>query len=299
MAVNTVAILSPGDMGHAVGRALGEHGLEVITCLDGRSERTRRLAEKGGFRDVPTLKDMISQADLVFSILVPSEAIGVARRVAEAIRVTGSDTAFADCNAVSPQSALVMNEIINAAGGRFIDGSIIGGPPAKGTPPRVYVSGPDISLVTELDGKGIVVRSMGDGIGRASAIKMCYAAGTKGTSALYTALLTAADALGVSEELAVELRASQPDLHKRLEDQVPGLPIPAARWIGEMEQIAATFEHVGVTPAFHQGAAEMFRLLSQTPFARETPETRDTSRTLAETISLVAKLLPPRSEDRD
>ena len=99
MAVNTVAILSPGDMGHAVGRALGEHGLEVITCLDGRSERTRRLAEKGGFRDVPTLKDMISQADLVFSILVPSEAIGVARRVAEAIRVTGSDTAFADCNA--------------------------------------------------------------------------------------------------------------------------------------------------------------------------------------------------------
>lgn len=153
--------------------------------------------------------------------------------------------------------------------------------------------------MTELDGKGIVVRSVGNGIGRASAIKMCYAAGTKGTAALYAALLTAAEALGVSEELAAELRTSQPDVYKRMEGQVPGMPIPAARWIGEMEQIAATFEHVGVTPAFHQGAAEMFRLLSQTPFARETPETRDTSRTLAETISAVAKLLPPISEERD
>ena len=296
MAVKTVAILSPGDMGHAVGRALGEHGLEVITCLDGRSERTRRLADKGSIRDVPTLKDMVSQADLVLSILVPSEAIGVARSVAESMRATGSDTPFADCNAVSPQSALVMNEIISAAGGRFTDGSIIGGPPGRGTPPRIYVSGPDIGSMSELDGKGVVVRSMGDGIGRASAIKMCYAAGTKGTAALYAALLTAAEALGVSEELAAELRASQPDTYKRMESQVPGLPIPAARWIGEMEQIAAAFEHVGVTPAFHQGAAEMFRLLSQTPFARETPETRDTSRTLAETISLVAKLLQPMSE---
>ena len=299
MAVNTVAILSPGDMGHAIGRALGEHGLEVITCLDGRSERTRGLAGTGGFSDVPTLEDMVSQADLVLSILVPSEAVGVASRVADAIRVAGSDTPFADCNAVSPQSALVMSEMINAAGGRFIDGSIIGGPPGRGAPPRVYVSGPDSSLMTELDGKGIVVRSVGNGIGRASAIKMCYAAGTKGTAALYAALLTAAEALGVSEELAAELRTSQPDVYKRMEGQVPGMPIPAARWIGEMEQIAATFEHVGVTPAFHQGAAEMFRLLSQTPFARETPETRDTSRTLAETISAVAKLLPPISEERD
>ena len=299
MTVNTVAILSPGDMGHAVGRALGEHGLEVITCLDGRSERTRGLAQKGGFSDVPTLKDMVSRADLVLSILVPSEAVGVAKRVAEAIRATGSGTPFADCNAVSPQSALVMGEMINEAGGRFIDGSIIGGPPGRGTPPRIYVSGPDIGLVTELDGKGVVVRPIGDGIGRASAIKMCYAAGTKGTAALYAALLTAAEALGVSEELAAELRASQPDVYERMEGQVPGMPIPAARWIGEMEQIAATFEHVGVTPAFHQGAAEMFRLLSQTPFALETPEARDASRTLAETISAVARLLSPMSEDRD
>jgi 3-hydroxyisobutyrate dehydrogenase-like beta-hydroxyacid dehydrogenase len=299
MTVKTVAILSPGDMGHAVGRALGEHGLDVITCLKGRSERTRKLAEDGGFRDVPTLEDMVSQADLVMSILVPAEAIGVAGRVADAIRSAGGDTAFADCNAVSPQSAHVMSDVVTRAGGRFIDGSIIGGPPGRGAPPRVYVSGPDAGIMTELDGKGIVVTTMGDEIGRASAIKMCYAAGTKGTSALHAALLTAAEALGVSSELEAELRSSQPDVYGRMEGQIPRLPITSYRWIGEMEEIAATFDHVGVTPGFHQGAAAIFRLFSQTPFADETPETRDTSRTLAQTIAAAAKLLPPRVESAD
>ena len=200
---------------------------------------------------------------------------------------------------VSPQSAHVMHDVISAAGGSFIDGSIIGGPPGRGAPPRIYVSGPGSSVMAELDGKGVEVRSMGDGIGRASAIKMCYAAGTKGTAALHTALLIAAEALGVSQELAAELRSSQPEVYKRMEDQVPGLPISAGRWIGEMEEIAATFDHVGVSPQFHRGAADMFRLLSQTPFARESPETRDTSRTLSHTIAAVADLLPPKDGSAD
>jgi 3-hydroxyisobutyrate dehydrogenase-like beta-hydroxyacid dehydrogenase len=191
-----------------------------------------------------------------------------------------------------------MSDLVSAAGGSYIDGSIIGGPPGRGVPPRIYVSGPGSEIMGELDGKGIAVRAMGNEVGRASAIKMCYAAGTKGTTALHTALLTAAKALGVSQELATELKSSQADIYGRMEAQVPGLPISAGRWIGEMEEIAATFAGVGVTPGFHQGAAAMFRLLSQTPFAAETPETRDSSRTLAETIAYLAQLLPEPDDRR-
>jgi 3-hydroxyisobutyrate dehydrogenase-like beta-hydroxyacid dehydrogenase len=280
-------------MGHAVGRVLGEHGLDVITCLQGRSERTRYLSDKANIRDVLTLKEMVAQADLIMSILVPAEAIAVATLVAEAIKANGGDTLFADCNAVSPNSARVMDDIVTKAGGRFIDASIIGGPPGPETTPRIYVSGPFAGIMTELDGNGIAVPAIGDGIGRASAIKMCYAAGTKGTAALHTALLTAAEALGVLHELTAELKSSQPDVYRRMEAQVPGLPIPAHRWIGEMEEISATFDHVGVTPDLHRGAADVFRLLSETPFAMETPETMDPDRTLEQTISALAKLLPP------
>ena len=129
MSVKTVAILSPGDMGHAVGRALGENGLDVITCLQGRSERTQKLAQQGNIRDVPSLEEMVTQADLILSILVPEEALGVARSVADALQSTGPETTFADCNAVSPRTTEEINSIITGAGGRFVDGSIIGGPP--------------------------------------------------------------------------------------------------------------------------------------------------------------------------
>ena len=44
----TVALLSPGDMGHSVGAVLVANDLRVISCLEGRSERTRGLAEKAG-----------------------------------------------------------------------------------------------------------------------------------------------------------------------------------------------------------------------------------------------------------
>lgn len=299
MPVKTVAILSPGDMGHAVGQALGEHGLEVITCLQGRSERTRQLARKASIRDMPSLEQLVLEADLIMSILVPAEAVNAATRVADALRATGASPCYADCNATSPQTAARLNEIITTAGGRFIDASIIGGPPGRGVPPRFYTSGPHAHAMDELDGKGIAIRYAGEAVGRASGVKMCYAALTKGTAALQVALLAAAEALGLSEELRAEFQYSQAEAYRRMEAQLPGLPANAHRWTGEMEEIAATFDGAGVTPYFHKGAAEVFRLLSQTPFARETPETIDRGRTLAQTIRAVVDCLPSRVQTAD
>ena len=135
MTLRTIAILSPGDMGHGVGKALSEHGYDVITCLAGRSQRTKDLAAAGGFRDTESLDEMVSEADLIMSILVPAEALGVAEDVADALRATGLSRPFADCNAVSPQTARRMESIINGAGGEYIDGGIIGGSPARGATP--------------------------------------------------------------------------------------------------------------------------------------------------------------------
>ena len=292
MGLETIAILSPGDMGHGVGKALGEHGYDVITCLSGRSQRTRGLAAAGGFRDVPSLEEMTSQADLIMSILVPAEAVGVARLVADAMRASGTARPFADCNAVSPRSASVVESIIGDAGGDYIDGGIIGGSPARGAAPRIYTSGPRADLMDELDGKGIIVKNLGPQIGRASGIKMCYASMTKGTNALRVAMLTAADSLGLYDELIDELAFSQGAALSAMESGIPGLPANSGRWIGEMEEIAETFEAAGVTPRFHQGAAEIYRLLDSTSFAEESPETIDRSRGLKETIREAAGRLP-------
>ncbi len=299
MALRRIAILSPGDMGHGVGKVLAERGYTVITCLAGRSQRTRELAAAAGFGDVPSLEDVVREADLIMSILVPSQAAALATEVAQAMRATGTSRPFADCNAVSPRSASAIAAIIGGAGGDYIDAGIIGSSPARGAVPRIYTSGPGAGLMDELDGAGVAVRNLGPSIGRASAIKMCYASMTKGTNALRVAMLAAADSLGLYDELVEELGQSQGGTLSQMESGIPGLPANAGRWIGEMEEIAGTFEQAGVTPRFHQGAAEMFRLLAATPFADESPETIDSGRTLQETIRAITGLLRERAAASD
>ena len=299
MTVNTVAIMSPGDMGHAVGQVLSESGLDVITCTEGRSQRTRDLAELAGLRQVATLEDMVIQADLILSIMVPSKAMDFAREIAPHLKSGKTLTYFADCNAVSPQSALAMADVINQAGGKFIDGGIIGTAPTKGDTPRFYVSGPDASVVMELDGRGIIVKAIGDKIGQASGIKMCYAALTKGTNTLHVALLTAANRMGLTEDLREEFEFSQQGALNAMESGISRLPANSHRWIGEMEEISSTFQSLGITPYFHKGAADVYRMLNETPFASETPETIDSSRSTWETIAAAADIVnspPARSE---
>ena len=150
----------------------------------------------------------------------------------------------------------------------LVDGGIVGGPPRNGEGPRVYASGSAAHLLGELDGRGIDVVDVGPEIGKASAVKMCYAAMTKGTTALRTALLVAARRLDVYDELIAEMEDSQAAALGAATQGMRRLPTVAYRWIGEMEEIASTFDHVGVTPDFHMGAAQVYREVDAT-FGRD------------------------------
>src|SRR5688500_18492529 len=143
-AIQTVAVMSPGDMGHAVGAALRAGGLRVITCLEGRSARSRALAEKAGIDPVADDESLVREADVLLSILVPSEASALAERLAAALTRTGAALLYVDCNAIAPQTVRSTAATIEAAGGRFVDAGIIGGPPRLERPgggPKVYASG--------------------------------------------------------------------------------------------------------------------------------------------------------------
>ena len=296
MAIQTVGLLSPGDMGHVVGQVLLQHGMRVVTSLQGRSERTRMLSRQAGIAEVPTYEQLGCEADLLLSILVPEEALNTARVVAQALRRAGATTLYADCNAVSPRTVRAIAEVITEAGSRFVDAGIIGSPPRREGTTRFYASGPDVEEFAELGRYGLDVRPLGLEIGQASGIKMCYAAFTKGTTALTTCLLTVAHSMGLYEPLVQEFQKSQGDRYRTMERQIPTMPPRAYRWIGEMEEIAQTFADAGLTPKFHQAAADMYRFVASTPLAEETPELRDRDRTLAQVIDLLAaslKAQPP------
>ena len=287
MQPRTIAILSPGDMGSGVGRDLAERGFDVLTCLAGRGPDSRARAQSAGFRELPDLDALVSEADLVLSILPPEAAPNLAREVAAAMKRCGKTPPFADCNAISPETASAIGETIRAAGAAFVDGGIVGSAPGKSErPARIYVSGPEAEIMTALDGGGISIRPCGAEIGRASAVKMCYAAISKGTNTLHTATLIAAEALGVGEILRHELADSAATTYRHMQATVPRLPADSARWIGEMEEIARTFEAAGVSPHFHLGARDTFKLLAATPFAAETRATIDPNRSMEQSVKV-------------
>ena len=296
MEISTVAILSPGDMGHAVGQRLRENELEVLTCLAGRSQRTRTLAEKAGIRDVPTMEELVRRSDLVMSMTVSAAVPGLCREVADAIAATGSDTLFAECNAISPQLVRELEPVITGAGGRFVDVSIIGGPPGPGYSPHFYTSGEHASEFEGLNDFGLTVLKLDGGTGQASGIKMCYAAMTKGTSALYSQLLMAAELMGLTEPLLEEFASGQQAVLQRMERGLPSVPPRARRWVSEMEEIRDTFAHLGMTPHLFEGVAEMYRLIGSTPLGDELPETRDRERTFTDTVQQLAQYLQSKQE---
>lgn len=270
--MNTVGILSPGDMGHTVGQRLREHGLRVIAYLSDRSERTRQLAEKAGIEEVSSYEALVKEADIVLSILVPAQAGAAAQAVAEALNKTGAELLFADCNAIAPQTTRRIGKVVVDAGGRFVDASIIGPPPRREGTTRFYASGTHAEQLARLNEYGLDVPVVSARIGDASAVKMCYAGLTKGLTALCTELLVAAEALGVRRALLEEYRTSQAAMLQRIEGGLPGMPPKSRRWVGEMEEIAATMDSVGLTPKFHEAAADMYRFVGGSSLADRTPE---------------------------
>ena len=273
MQIRNVGVVSPGDMGQAIAGRIKESGLSVHTALDGRSERTRTLAREAGINDCGSMEKLVAACELVLSVINPGEALNVARQVAAAMRKTGRRIAFADLNAVSPQTARDTDRLIRDAGGMFIDGGIIGPPPrGEKDRPRIYVSGPDAYLMEQISHPNLLVRVLSERIGDASGVKMCYAAMTKGTTALAVELLVAARKLGVEQALEKELRESRNDVFEWQMKNIAAMPPKAYRWVPEMQEIAKTFGELGLTRQIFEGATDIYTMVAATPLGKESPE---------------------------
>jgi len=273
MEIRNVGVVSPGDMGQAIAGRLKESGLNVYVALDGRSERTRALAREAGLTDCGKIEKLVATCELVLSVINPGEALNVAREVAAAMKKTARKIALADLNAVSPQTAREADRMVREAGGMFIDGGIIGPPPrGEKDKPRIYVSGPDAYLLEQINHPNLLIRVMSERVGDASGVKMCYAAMTKGTTALAVELLMAARKLGVEQALEKELRESRSDVFEWQMKNIAVMPPKAYRWVPEMQEIAKTFGELGLTRRMFEGATDVYAMVAETPLGKESPE---------------------------
>ena len=253
MGKNLIGVLHPGEMGSAVGACLTRRGLTVLWASAGRSPATADRAAAAGLRDVGTASEMSSQADVILSVCPPHAALEVARSVA------GFRGIYVDANAVSPATTRKVAEIVTAGGASYVDGGIIGAPPRSPGDSRLYLSGLWAEEISHLfTGTPLDAQVIGDQIGRASAVKMAYAAWTKGTAALILAIRALARAEAVEQTLLAEWELSQPTLTARSHSAARSATGKGWRWVAEMEEIAATMAAAGLPPGFHQAAAAIY-----------------------------------------
>ena len=254
----TIGVLHPGAMGAAVGAAARGAGARVVWCSEDRSEATARRAEEAGFEDAHWLNGVVNQSTILLSICPPAAAEDVAAEVA----ALGFRGTYVDANAIAPATARRVAESVEHAGATFVDGGIVGGPPWRAGTTRLYLSGDGAAKVASFFAASpLDAIVMDGGPGAASALKMAYAAWTKGTTALLSAVHAMALREGVHEALIAEWSRSQPELLARSDRGMSSAAAKAWRWVGEMEEIASTFAADGLPDGFHRAAAEVYRRL--------------------------------------
>jgi 3-hydroxyisobutyrate dehydrogenase-like beta-hydroxyacid dehydrogenase len=275
--MNKIGILYPGEMGVSIAASAINSGHQVYWASENRSDKTRLRAEKHNLIEVESLSQLCQTSEIIFSICPPHSAEAVAKSVIEH-RFKGF---YLDANAISPQRAIHIGQMMEASGIHFIDGGIIGGPAWKPKETRLYLSGRDAHIIADCFSNGpLETRIIGDAIGKASALKMCYAAYSKGTTALLAAILATAESLGVREELYQQWDMDDAGFSEQVNRRTTRVTAKAWRFEGEMHEIASTFQAAGFPNGFHEAASEIYHRLAGFKDTTETPSLDDVLNTL-------------------
>jgi len=263
-----IGILHPGEMGVSIAASAINSGNQVYWASQGRSDKTRSRAEKHNLIEAGSLSKLCQSSEIIFSVCPPHVAENVAKEVVD----QGFKGYYLDANAIAPQRALRISKMMEAHGIHFVDGGIIGGPAWNPNETWLYLSGKDAKVIAELFGSGpLETNVIGEEIGKASALKMCYAAYTKGTTALLSAILATAESLGVRNELYQQWGMDDAGFVKQAEGRATRVTVRAWRFEGEMHEIASTFREANLPGGFHDAAAEIYHRMAGFKDASQTP----------------------------
>lgn len=272
MAAGKLGILHPGDMGISVAASAKNSGNDIYWVSEGRSAESRARAEEHGLLDAGTLPHLVELCPVIVSVCPP----GAAEDVARSVLAQGFRGMYIDANAISPQRAVRIGQMMVDAGATFVDGGIIGGPAWQPNSTWLHLSGEAAQQAADCFAAGpLETNVLGGDIGQASALKMCFGAYTKGTTALLCAVMAAAESLGVRADLEQQWSQNGSDQAAQNARKVRNVTAKAWRFVGEMNEIAATFEDAGVPGEFHAAAAEIYTRIAGFKGASETPALDD------------------------
>ena len=282
MAKPKIGVIHPGMMGICVASTIQSSGHDVYWVAEGRSLRSRQRAEEFNLFDAGTLTAMCETCSVIISVCPPHAA----EEVAEQVLACAFQGVYLDVNAIAPQRAIRMGQAMAKAGIDFVDGGIIGAPAWERGKTWLYLSGENAREALPYFSAGPLETSVvGDEIGKASALKMCYAAYTKGTTALLGGILATAEVMGVRNELEAQWSRDWTNFGEQAGERVRKVTAKAWRFAGEMAEIAATFREAGLPGEFHDAAQMIYQRIAGFRDAPAAPALKD----------VLAKLVQPQS----
>jgi 3-hydroxyisobutyrate dehydrogenase-like beta-hydroxyacid dehydrogenase len=280
MPTQRIGILHPGEMGISIAASAKNSGCEVFWVSAGRRAATRDRAAQFGLHEIGTLEELCSECPIILSVCPPHAAEAVAHDVLN----TGFQGLFVEGNAIAPQRSIQIGNSMTRAGISFVDGGIVGLPAWKPHTTCLYLSGPRAGEVVPCFSAGpLDTKVLGTEIGKASALKMCYAANTKGTVALLAAILATAESLGVRDALFDRWRSEDAALPDQVLKRIQANAPKAWRFVGEMGEISRTFSEAGSPGEFHLGAADIYERLAQFKDIKTAPTLEEILDALCET----------------
>lgn len=264
-----IGILHPGEMGISIAASAVNRGHLVYWVSQGRSQKTRLRAEKYNLVEVEKLADLCKSSEIICSICPPHAAQDVAESVIE----HGFKGCYLDANAISPQHTTKIEQLMKSNGIQFVDGGIIGGPAWKPKETILYLSGKNAKAIANCFSSGpLETKIIGKEPGKASALKMCFAAYSKGSTALLATILAAAESLDIRDELYQQWDLDNAEFVKQVEGRVKRVTTKAWRFESEMREIASTFQEAGLPGGFHEAAAETYHRLAEFKDASQLPK---------------------------
>lgn len=272
MSETHIGFLHPGAMGVSLAATTQNTGHAAYWVSEGRSLDTRGRAAAHGLIELPTVEELCEACSVIICVCPPHAAMDVAQQVL----ACSFEGIYADVNAISPQRARRIGQSMTDAGVEFVDGGIIGGPAWKPSATWLYLSGDAAETVAACFADGpLETEVIGDEIGKASALKMCYAANTKGTTALLCAVVAAADKMGVRPELEKQWSRHGSEFAQQTLARIRRVTAKAWRFAGEMDEIASTFDAAGLPSGFHLAAGDIYQRIARFKGADPTPAVRD------------------------
>jgi 3-hydroxyisobutyrate dehydrogenase-like beta-hydroxyacid dehydrogenase len=255
-----IALIGYGEVGRTLAEDLVPHGHRIAAFdLKLGGEAGNALREHAATHGVVLANSHVAAvqgAELVLSAVTASQAVAVAEAVAPAI---GQGTFFLDVNSASPGAKCRAAEIVNASGGRYVEGAVMTSVPPYRIKVPLLLGGPDAAALEPLlRGLGFAPKVASDKLGVASATKMCRSVMIKGLEAMVIESFTTARRYGVEDAVIASLHETFPgiDWEKQAAYFFQRVIEHGRRRSEEVREVAVTVQEAGLTPWSAAGTAE-------------------------------------------